>query len=69
VLARTNWAEVAPSDYIDEGEEGPSDEASGGEYVDEGEGENAGIGTLTARRRLCHGAENTSVTSQMRRTS
>ncbi|KAI0248250.1 hypothetical protein BJV78DRAFT_1284957 [Lactifluus subvellereus] len=33
--------EFARSDYVDEGEEGPSDEASGGEYADE-EGENAG---------------------------
>ena len=41
--------EVAPSDYIDEGEEGPLDEASGGEYLDKDDGENAGISTLTAR--------------------
>jgi hypothetical protein len=44
--------EIAPSDYVDEGEEGPSDEASGGGYVDEQEGENAGrlAGTLTRAR-------------------
>jgi hypothetical protein len=41
--------EVAPSDYIDEGEEGLSYEASRGEYLDEDEGEDAGIGTLTGR--------------------
>ena len=41
--------EVTRSDYVDEGEEAPSDEADGREYVDEEEGENAGIGTLTAR--------------------
>ncbi|KAI0246379.1 hypothetical protein BJV78DRAFT_1286456 [Lactifluus subvellereus] len=41
----------ARSDYIDEGEEGPSDEASGGEYADEEEGENVGMGTVTARGR------------------
>ena len=40
--------EIARSDSVDEGEEGPSDEASGGGYVDE-EGENAGMGTVTAR--------------------
>ncbi|KAI0252179.1 hypothetical protein BJV78DRAFT_1205491, partial [Lactifluus subvellereus] len=40
--------EVARSDSVDEGEEGPPDEVSGGEYVDEGEVENAGMGTLTA---------------------
>ncbi|KAI0248268.1 hypothetical protein BJV78DRAFT_831662 [Lactifluus subvellereus] len=39
----------ARSDYVDEGEEGPSDEASGGEYAGEEEGENAGMGMLTAR--------------------
>ncbi|KAI0252161.1 hypothetical protein BJV78DRAFT_1153918 [Lactifluus subvellereus] len=40
--------EVARSDSVDEGEEGPSDEASGGGYVDD-EVENAGMGTLTVR--------------------
>jgi hypothetical protein len=49
--------------YVDEDEEGPPDEASRGEYVDEEEGENAGIGTLTAhgktmmswgRKHICH---------------
>ncbi|KAI0246883.1 hypothetical protein BJV78DRAFT_94852 [Lactifluus subvellereus] len=43
--------EVAPSGDVDEGGEGPSGEASCEEYVDEKEGENAGIGTLTARGR------------------
>jgi hypothetical protein len=41
--------EVAPSDHVDEGEEGQSDEDSGGEYVDEEEGEIAGMDTLTGR--------------------
>ncbi|KAI0246880.1 hypothetical protein BJV78DRAFT_1355869 [Lactifluus subvellereus] len=40
---------VKSVDEVDEGGEGPSDEASCGECVDEEEGENAGIGTLTAR--------------------
>jgi hypothetical protein len=34
--------EIARSDYVDEGEEGRLDEASGREYVDEEEGENVG---------------------------
>ena len=41
--------EVAPSDHVDEGEEGQSDEDSGGEYVDEEEGEISGMDTLTGR--------------------
>jgi hypothetical protein len=41
--------EVAPSDHVDEGEEGRSDEDSGGECVDEEEGEIAGMDTLTRR--------------------
>jgi len=47
--------EVAPSDYVDEGEEPPSDEASGGECIDEEKDENAGVGALTARGKTAIG--------------
>ena len=61
--------EVAPSDHVDEGKEGRSDEDSGGECVDEEEGEIAGMDTLTGRGKTLPWAETTSATSQTTRTT